>query len=257
LFQWLDGHGDTYLTDYRNWTIPGAGAPQNLIAPFWDDLYETNNGGHVFKRYDALNHRLIVEWSHMQNAAGGPLDTFEAILYDPAYYPTSSGDGIIVFQYRDIANVDGGENYATVGIQNATQTDGVLYTFANVYSAGAAPLAAGRAIRFMPIAVDITSVPNAEARGPAPGLEGNHPNPFFGGTVISLALADAGPARLMIYDTSGRTVRSLFNGPLSSGRHEIRWDGKDDRGRAVSSGVYFYRMEAGDRSLMRRMIKLD
>ena len=58
--------GDTYLTDYRNWTIPGAGSPQNLVAVFWDELRETSSG-HVYQKYDADNHRWIVEWSRMIN----------------------------------------------------------------------------------------------------------------------------------------------------------------------------------------------
>lgn len=249
--------GDTYLTEYRNWTIPGAGAPQNLIAPFWDDLYETAGGGHVYQRFDAANHRWIVEWCNMQNASGGALDSFEAILFDPAYYPTQTGDGIIVFQYRQIANVDGGNNYATVGIQNAEQTDGLLYSFANRYSAGAAPLAAGRAIRFVPVQVDVTSAPSETPGRPATGLEGNHPNPFFRSTTISLALEKAGPARVTIYDVRGRMVRSLADRPFAAGRHEIRWDGADDHGRPVSSGVYFCRIDAGGRSLVQRMMKVE
>ena len=67
--------GDTYLTDYRNWTSRAPAARNNLIAAFWDDLYEVNSpAGHVYQKYDAANHRWIVEWSRMHNVTGGDGD---------------------------------------------------------------------------------------------------------------------------------------------------------------------------------------
>jgi len=143
--------GDTYLTDYRNWTIPGAGSPQNLIAVFWDDLEETSGGGHVYQRYDAANHRFIVQWSRMDNEFTGNINTCQVILHDPAYYATASGDGIILMQYFQVANPDYTDGYFTTGIQNATHTDGLLYAYFNDYAPGAATVAAGRAIKFMPV----------------------------------------------------------------------------------------------------------
>ncbi|MBU1950415.1 MAG: carboxypeptidase regulatory-like domain-containing protein [Candidatus Eisenbacteria bacterium] len=141
--------GSTYLVNYRNWTIPGAGSPNAMIAPFWDDLYSTNNK--IIQWHDSANHRYIVEWSRVRNLSGGNTETFQVILYDPAYYPTDTGDGEIVFQYETIANVDSGDNYATVGIENYNHTGGLLYSFWNDYPAGAAPLTSGRAIRFLPV----------------------------------------------------------------------------------------------------------
>jgi hypothetical protein len=143
--------GSTYLAEYRNWSIPGAGAPENLIAVFWDDLYTARGAGRVLRKYDATGRCLIIEWSHLVNQqTGHPEETFQAVLYDPAYYPTPSGDGMIDCRYQTVANVDQEDGYATVGIQSADHTDGVLYTYANRYSPGAAPLVNGRAVRFYP-----------------------------------------------------------------------------------------------------------
>ena len=123
--------GDTYLTDYRNWYLPGAGCPQNLIAAFWDDLLEvTSPAGHVYQKYDAANHRLIVQWSRMRNVTGGTV-TCQAILLDPTYEQGPSGDGIIIYQYVSVAMTDGTDGYATVGIQNFDHTDGLTYTYYN------------------------------------------------------------------------------------------------------------------------------
>jgi hypothetical protein len=86
----------------------------------------------------------------MRNAVGDAAETSQAIFYDPAHYATPSGDGIIVLQYHTVNNVDGTDGYCTVGIQNAMQDDGLLYSYFNVLSPGAASLAAGRAIKFVP-----------------------------------------------------------------------------------------------------------
>jgi hypothetical protein len=252
---WL-AMGDTYLTDYRNWIIPGAGAPQNLIAPFWDDLYESSSG-HVYQRYDAANHLWVVEWSNMVLAYGGSAETFEVILYDPDYYPTTTGDGIIVFQYREVHNQDYGDNFATVGIQNDEQTDGLLYSFSSHYPAGAAPLAAGRAIKFVSEVLDVTSAPEEAFAASVPCLLPTRQNPFHKSTDISFVLAQAGPARLTIYDVRGRVLRCLINEPLAQGSHTITWTGVDELDRPVPSGVYFCRLEVGGRSLVRKVMKLE
>ncbi len=143
--------GSQWNTEYRNWTIPGAGGPQAMIAPFWDDLYQSG-GGKVYQRYDSATHAWIIEWSHMKNVPpyGGTIETFEAILYDPAYVTTETGDGEIVFQYSQVQNVDSVDGYSTVGIENEDQSVGLLYTWFNRYPTGAANLTAGRAIRFIP-----------------------------------------------------------------------------------------------------------
>ncbi len=144
--------GETYLTTYRNWTIPGAGGPDAMLAVFWDDLYQTS-GSRVCQKYDAANHRWIVEWSRMRNDYNGQPETFEAILLDPAHHPTETGDGEIIFQYNDVYVYDPVDAHTTVGIESPDQSDGVLYTFFNVYPAGAASLVDGRAIRFIPLPV--------------------------------------------------------------------------------------------------------
>ena len=73
-----------------------------------------------------------------------------------------------------------------------------------------------------------------------------HPNPFNPATVISYELAAPATVRLAIYDLRGRLVRTLTDGQsLAAGRHEARWDGRDDLDATVSGGVYLYRITAG------------
>lgn len=140
--------GHTYLADYRNWTLPGAGGPNGIICGFWDDL-NLGGGGKVLTWNDAANHRFVIEWSRVRNEPGST-QTFEIILHDPAFHTTETGDGPIVMQYATVNNNDSGDNYATVGIESPDGTDALLYTYYADYSAGAATLATGRAIRYVP-----------------------------------------------------------------------------------------------------------
>jgi len=108
-----------------------------MIAPFWDDL--KTGSGDVYWYYDSSLHTVIIEWDHMQNHEDSYEETFQVILYDANYYPTTTGDSEIKFQYKVINNTSAGNypsqhgQYSTVGIEDHTGTVGVEYTFNNSY----------------------------------------------------------------------------------------------------------------------------
>lgn len=88
-------------------------------------------------------------------------------------------------------------------------------------------------------------------------LAQNHPNPFNPTTTISYALARRGRVSLAIYDARGRHVRTLVDDVVSAaGAHDALWDGSDNNGVTVASGVYFYRLRVDGRSLTKRMVLL-
>jgi len=87
-------------------------------------------------------------------------------------------------------------------------------------------------------------------------LAGNYPNPFNPETVIRFTLARAGVVAVDVYNIRGQRVRSLVNGVLEAGVYNIVWNGLSDDGRQVGSGVYFYRMETGGYSAVRKMVML-
>lgn len=87
-------------------------------------------------------------------------------------------------------------------------------------------------------------------------LDGNVPNPFNPTTTISFSLSEPAPVALEIYNVSGRRVRTLVRSQQPAGTHEVTWDGRDDSGASVSSGVYFYRLTAGEYSEAKRMTLL-
>ena len=87
-------------------------------------------------------------------------------------------------------------------------------------------------------------------------LDQNRPNPFRAGTEIGYGLPRAGRVTLTIYDSAGRRVSTLVDGYQQGGYYVARWDGKDAGDTDAAGGVYFYRLKAGDRSLMRKMVYL-
>ncbi len=84
----------------------------------------------------------------------------------------------------------------------------------------------------------------------------NHPNPFNPSTTIRYNLPEDAHVRLLIFDVAGRRIASLVNEFQKKGMHEAIWNGRGDDGRAAASGVYFGKLEAGKKSLSRKMILL-
>lgn len=87
-------------------------------------------------------------------------------------------------------------------------------------------------------------------------LDQNVPNPFNPSTVIGYRIPEAGPVRLVIYNLLGQEVRVLVDGHMEAGSFTATWDGKDEMGRQVSSGIYLYRIQAGGFLASRRMMFL-
>jgi hypothetical protein len=84
----------------------------------------------------------------------------------------------------------------------------------------------------------------------------NQPNPFSPETTIACELPQGGRAQVQIYSVNGRLVRTLLEGERPAGRHVLVWDGLDDSGEAVSSGVYFYALSAPGVEENRKMLLL-
>ena len=88
-------------------------------------------------------------------------------------------------------------------------------------------------------------------------LEQNYPNPFNPGTTIRFHLPSRQRVNLRIYDVKGRVVRALLRDQFhAAGPQEVYWDGRNDTGSLVASGVYFYRLEAGPFARTKQMTLL-
>jgi len=166
---WLAFGDESYHDDFRNYGIPSVlGANTGMICAFWDNLVMGSGG--VYQYYDEDNHRFIVEYSGVAHQSGGG-ETFQIILYDPAHYPTPTGDGEIVVQYQYVTIVCGpgaDNDYFTAGIENHDHSDGLEYAYWNAYHPAAPAVQAGRAIKYttieplrgpIPTTIEVTLTP--------------------------------------------------------------------------------------------------
>jgi subtilisin family serine protease len=159
------GMGDVLADDYSNSGIPNVDGPEAMIAAYWEDLSpQRANSGKVWSWFDATNHRLVVEYNHIeQYAPVGSFETFQVILLDPAYYPTSTGDGRIKVQYKDMSA--SAQSEGTIGIENGTETVGLQYCFDGARDQHAHAITDGFAILYTtpttapPAQLDVTLTP--------------------------------------------------------------------------------------------------
>ncbi|UCF05526.1 MAG: T9SS type A sorting domain-containing protein [bacterium] len=84
----------------------------------------------------------------------------------------------------------------------------------------------------------------------------NYPNPFNPSTTISFYLPQAQRVVLTIYDVQGRRVKTLVDGTKEEGTNKVIWNGTNDRGSAVGSGVYYYRLVAGKKVITKKLVVL-
>jgi hypothetical protein len=334
--------------DFYNWNLPNQHGNHSVIAPFYDNLTvitadslagsEYIDG--IYTQHDAAAGTFTVEWSRVRHFRPEIVDlqSFQVVLYDPALHPTASGDGEIAFFYRQVNNADYARGYATVGIEDETETIGLQLSYSGETTAGMLPLSPGLAVKLTtappiydafrldafsaePAGTGLTlawttgdprpvigwrlwrATPAGEAlvaelppgrrhcedaaadpeRDEVYRLEALHPyelasslgpfhsqvvddtpsslslgqnlpNPMQESARIDFVLPAAGNCSLQVYDTNGRRLRSLAEGNLPAGPASRVWDGRDDDGRLVPAGIYFYRLDAGGQVLTRKLL---
>jgi hypothetical protein len=87
-------------------------------------------------------------------------------------------------------------------------------------------------------------------------LHQNHPNPFNPRTTIAYAIGRDEHVSLRVYDVGGRRVATLVDEVEAPGLHVVPWDGTDDAGRALGSGVFFYELRVGDVTHTKKLLLL-
>jgi hypothetical protein len=230
-----------------------------MVAVFWDDFFSfgPQGGGKLYYYSDPANHRFIVEWDTVPHYSElTDKETFEIILLDPAYYPTPTGDGEIILQYKKVEEAGS----CTVGIENNSEDVGLLYLFNEIYDPTANELVSGIAIKFTTRTPTVVSVGDDEEVNilmpTTYSLEQNYPNPFNPETRINYSIPEPAYVKLSIYDINGILVRTLYEGNQSAGRYQTVWDGENSTGMKVGSGVYFYRIQANSFIQTKKMILL-
>jgi flagellar hook assembly protein FlgD len=85
-------------------------------------------------------------------------------------------------------------------------------------------------------------------------LKQNYPNPFNPETTIDYRIPQNGKVKIVIYNSLGQKIRTLLSGEQMAGSHLVVWDGTNDMGQKVGSGIYFYSLNFDDRSIVKKMI---
>jgi len=98
-------------------------------------------------------------------------------------------------------------------------------------------------------------VENGEGTVPVTGASiRNYPNPFNPETTIELSMEKAGEASIKIYNLKGQLVKTLLDETVAQGTTTRVWNGTDEQGNAVTSGVYFYKLQTADKTITQKMI---
>ncbi len=232
------------VRDHRDGRTVRAGQPAALVLGDWHE----SSGLSRFELGVSVE-GLVVTGGAVPEASLTLTDRARLALELRERVPAGGGWGGRLLARRDAGTFDAGHvRVALAPADLAMARDGVeleLVAVATPLYAGGSPSRA--AVGFRAEAGGL-SLPAVAAVLPA------WPNPTRDASNLRFALPAGGaPARLTLHDAGGRLVRR-FPGPFAPGVNEVRWDGRDEAGRAVRPGLYFFQLEAGGTRLTRRLM---
>ena len=237
------------------WDIDGVPTCDEIGDQVQPSLIATGDGGAIAAWYDNRDATQFDIYASLlgdvPNAVA--ITSFEATLED----------GVVVLRsaFRSDLDVQAVNVYRAAGtgallpIERVGDAGGGIFTYED------ARVTPGETYRYQIGVIDVdgefySPVATVTVNTIALALDQNRPNPFNPTTTIHFVLPIREHATLAVYDTSGRKVRTLLDEMSEHGGHDVLWDGRDDAGAAVGSGVYFYRLTAGKRTESKKMILL-
>jgi len=229
----------TAIDAYGNW----------CPAKFAYDVVTTTNGGAGNKAYTVEGGTTVTSYEEITRQEASP-GKYRTVLSGVAAYHTTR---------RDVVPVPPYESFAPCPPETTHILDAV-YSELNAaikWTLGIAdPTQIGYCTDPCQGGVDVNDPGVQGGSAFVNALNGNYPNPFNPRTELRFSLAQAGPVQLVIYDVSGRQVKTLVNGVRAAGPNSVWWDGSDDSGHRVSAGVYWSKLTAGTFSSNKKMVIL-
>jgi hypothetical protein len=220
-----------------SFTFAGGGAPT-----FVGDKFSLNGGCPAIRNYDALGTSGTAVATH-KYAAGATLGAGAIVMNKNTSLKWNTL--LCSFAWFDIRDASGSLNGSPpYGNPTNPSPEAVFMTkiFANTLPS---------------LCQQVPNTTPVDALLPrVTALYQNEPNPFNPMTRISFDLAQQGQVEIRIFDVAGHLVRKLVDAKLPGARHEVTWNGLDEAGRRVSSGVYFYQLRTDDYLATKKMVVL-
>ncbi len=202
-------------------------------------------------KFNARIDNFDVKIANIDNAAKTVVIGLIPMAFDPSKREMQPGKGAIadlVFEVTD-------PNLESFTIQ-ATTMDRPRHRMVWVFNDWSQPhpQITSATPEFEPVVVQVSA-----AKGSVPSsysLNQNYPNPFNPSTEIAFALPQSGHVSLTVYNVLGQSVKTLIDGTLEAGTHQVTWDGTDSHGSVTASGIYFYRIQADNFVATKKMTLL-
>ncbi len=237
--EWFELYNnDTQTVDINGWIIKDDGSDYHVI----------DNGGPL--TIDPGDYLVLGINDTMSVNGGVPVD----YMYD--HFLLSNGDDEVVLVYSDgvtevdRVNYDGGPNFPdpsgkSMELKNPNfdNNDGANWDVSSTpYGDGDLGTPGAKNSDF------VSGIDPSQAQGAVINrfqIEPNYPNPFNPSTTFRITIPQNSQVTVGIYDVTGKLVNTLFAGELRKGIYTYRWDGKNNQGRTVPSGIYFASLHSG------------
>ncbi|GAB4337463.1 MAG: hypothetical protein Kow0037_20260 [Calditrichia bacterium] len=280
----------TFSVAYNNFALPSNLAPRALIAPLWDDLLFQNDSKAYFQD---LGNKAVIMFENVYRVTGeGPM-TFEVILYNNnnivfQYLQLGNivhdytvgiqnhlaDDGLTIafnqpYLHDSLAVLISKHTWVQVAPMSGTIAPNSSMDLQLTFITHDFPLGdfwaalqiesndPDEQVALSPIHMRVvaTSIDDEEFVGIKDfELYQNMPNPFNPTTIISYNLPKSGDVELTIFNLLGQKVKTLVNGHQDAKLHRVEWDGTNEVGEKVASGIYIYRLKTAENVAVRKMI---
>jgi hypothetical protein len=255
--------GDSTTVSFRQWSAMPRG---KLYARCSTELEGDENPANDVAAESVMVRVLDVGVTQIE-APAAQVDS--GMVVTPKVLVTNHGNtGVTFTAYMDIAGSprESSEVTLAAGVSDTARFAAWTASVVGTHSVRCTTLLAGDmnpANNQMRDSVIVVAVPvgiSAVNGGPLPvkfAINPGQPNPFLGRTVVRYALPKACDVALRVFNATGAVVRTLYAPGARPGYYEFVWDGRDNRGRAVGSGLYFCWLQAGESRGIIKIVKTD
>jgi hypothetical protein len=251
----LRNRGGGVFEDALGSVAAGSGFHWGVTA---GDLYFDGDIDCVFSGFGGTTENRLLHNLHADPGCGG--NNWIQIRLDGVHF-NRFGVGARIWvtaggktQMREVVGESGNCSYVThFGLGNAAQVDLLQIRWPDGTMQSLSPVQVNQ---LHVIHEEVTGVPGEEGGESPPSALALHPTaPAGSSTVIRFDLPEVLPVRLAVYDVAGRLVRTLVRTDAHpAGRHQVPWDGRDDFGASMATGIYFLRLSAGERTLAGKVL---